>query len=43
MGSVNFEDLDEVPEKVDSTVSMAVSNAVHLARYLQQAQYPEPK
>ncbi|WP_337737946.1 flavodoxin family protein [Agrobacterium vitis] len=43
MGSTNFVDLPEVPEKVQSTVQMAVSNGVHLARLLAENQYPPPR
>jgi multimeric flavodoxin WrbA len=40
MGSTDFKDLDEVPDKVRSTVGVAVANAVHLARLLQDRPYP---
>ncbi|MBO3761413.1 NAD(P)H-dependent oxidoreductase [Ciceribacter sp. L1K22] len=42
MSSVNLVDLDEIPEKVKTTVDMAVSNALHLARLLSEAPYPPP-
>ncbi len=41
MGSVDFQDLDEVPEKVEGVVEVAVENAVHLARLLQAEPYPK--
>jgi multimeric flavodoxin WrbA len=40
MGSVDFKDLDEVPEKVQQTVDTLASAASHLARLLQQSPYP---
>lgn len=40
MGSVDFKDLDQVPDKVRSTTASAVRNAVHLAGLLKQAAYP---
>lgn len=40
MGSVDFKDLDEVPDKVSGTISMAASNAAHLARLLKAQPYP---
>jgi predicted CoA-binding protein len=40
MGSVDFADLDEVPEKVTSAAAQTASNAAHLARVLQEAPYP---
>ncbi|MCU1371393.1 MAG: flavodoxin [Ilumatobacteraceae bacterium] len=40
MGSVDFKDLDEVPEKVAETISTLTSNAVHLARLLADHPYP---
>lgn len=40
MGSVNYVDLDRVPDKVASTLSMAATNAAHLARILRQQGYP---
>lgn len=43
MQSVNFVDLKEVPAKVQTTIDMAVSNSVHLARLLVDQGYPEPK
>ncbi|OWY60670.1 NADPH-dependent oxidoreductase [cyanobacterium TDX16] len=41
MGSTDFKDLDEVPDKVQSTVDTAVANAVHLAASLADAPYPK--
>ncbi len=40
MGSVDFKDLPETPEKVLETAAMLASNAAHLARLLKQARYP---
>jgi multimeric flavodoxin WrbA len=40
MHATDYKDLPEMPEKVASTLSMAASNAAHLARLLKQAQYP---
>ncbi len=40
MGSVDFLDLDEVPEPVASQIATAARNAAHLARLLQSAPYP---
>ncbi len=42
MGSKDFKDLDEVPDKVGKTISTLAGNAVHLARLLQQSPYPPP-
>jgi multimeric flavodoxin WrbA len=40
LGKIDFQDLDEVPEKIAKTAAMAASNAAHLARLLQAATYP---
>ncbi len=40
MGSVDFSDLDEIPEKVTETVETAAANAAHLARLLQSSPFP---
>ncbi|HCB75197.1 flavodoxin family protein [Sphingomonas yantingensis] len=40
MGSVDFKDLDETPEKVTETAKMVASNAAHLAGLLKGAPYP---
>jgi multimeric flavodoxin WrbA len=40
MGSVDYNDLDEVPDAVASATTAAARNAVHLARALKQSQYP---
>jgi len=40
MGSTDFNDLDEVPEKVSQTAAMLASNAAHLARLLKTEGYP---
>lgn len=40
MGSTDFKDLDETPEKVVETAKMAASNAAHLARLLKSDTYP---
>ncbi len=38
--TVDYKDLDKVPEKVAATTSGAARNAAHLARSLSQAPYP---
>ena len=43
MGSIDFKDLKQTPKKVTSTIDTLASNAVHLARLLQQTPYPSPK
>lgn len=40
MGSVDFVDVAPVPENVQQMVTMAVSNAVHLAALLSEKPYP---
>ncbi len=40
MQSVNYVDLDGIPEKVEATLQMLASNTAHLARLLKQAEYP---
>jgi multimeric flavodoxin WrbA len=40
MGSTDYKDLDEVPEKTASATSMAARNAAHLARLLKDSAYP---
>lgn len=40
MGSVDFKDLDETPEKVVKTAKMVASNAAHLAGLLKDKPYP---
>jgi hypothetical protein len=40
MGSVDFGDLDEVPEQTRLTAAQTASNAAHLARLLAQSPYP---
>lgn len=40
MGSVDFVDLKQVPEKVSQSATMAASNAAHLAGLLKQNAYP---
>lgn len=40
LGSTDFQDLDEVPEKVTAMVGTAVANGVHLAGLLRAAPYP---
>ena len=40
MGSTDFIDLKEVPEKVDQTAAMVARNAAHLAKLLKAAPYP---
>lgn len=43
MGSTNFVDLPDVPEKVTTTVAMLARNTVHLAKLLKDSQYPGEK
>lgn len=43
MQTVDFKDLDEVPDPVASTVSSMTANAVHLAKALRVAPYPAPE
>ena len=43
MGTTNFVDLPEVPEKVATTVVMLARNTVHLANLLKKSQYPGEK
>ena len=40
MGSVDFKDLDEVPDKVTETAAMVAGNAAHLAGLLAKSPYP---
>lgn len=40
MGSVDFADLDEIPEKVTSAAAQTASNAAHLAALLAATPYP---
>ena len=40
MGSVDYQDLDAIPDKVKETLDMAASNAAHLARLLKSQAYP---
>ena len=40
MGSVDYKDLDEVPEKVATTTAALASNAAHLARLLRATPFP---
>lgn len=40
MGSTDFQDLDETPEKVTKTAKMVAGNAAHLAGLLKQSPYP---
>lgn len=40
MGSSDFKDLKQVPEKVSQNAAMIAANAAHLARLLQSAEYP---
>ena len=39
-GSVDFQDLDETPDKVTKTAKMVASNAAHLAGLLKATPYP---
>ncbi|MDX3910170.1 MAG: flavodoxin family protein [Sphingobium sp.] len=40
MGSIDFKDLKKVPDDVAQTAAMVASNAAHLARLLQERNYP---
>ena len=40
MGSVDFKDLEQVPDKVSETAGMVAGNATHLARLLTESPYP---
>ncbi|RXZ63937.1 flavodoxin family protein [Pelagerythrobacter rhizovicinus] len=40
MGSTDFKDLDQTPEKVTQTAGMVAANAVHLAGLLKEKPYP---
>ena len=40
MGSKNFKDLDETPDKVRETAKMVAGNAAHVARLLKDNPYP---
>jgi len=40
MGSVDFKDLDQTPEKVTKTAKMVAANAAHLAGLLKATPYP---
>ena len=40
MGKIDFQDLEDVPEKVTQTVDMLASNAAHLAGLLKDRPYP---
>ncbi|KRF09064.1 flavodoxin [Arthrobacter sp. Soil782] len=42
MQTVDFKDLDQVPDPVASTISSMSVNAVHLAKSLKAAPYPAP-
>ena len=42
MGSVDYHDLDETPEKTSGTTKAVAANAAHLARLLRTANYPAP-
>jgi multimeric flavodoxin WrbA len=42
MGSVDYRDLDEPPEKVAETTRMMATNLVHVARLLEAKPYPPP-
>ena len=43
MGSVDYQDLDSIPDKVAQTIRTVAANAVHLARLLEEHPYPAPK
>ncbi|WNO54562.1 flavodoxin family protein [Stakelama saccharophila] len=40
MGSVDFKDLDQVPDKTRKTAGMVAGNAAHLAKLLKEKPYP---
>ena len=40
MGSIDFKDLDQVPDKTDVTATTVAANAAHLARLLKNEPYP---
>ena len=40
MGSVDYQDLDDKPEKTVATTKMLAANATHLAKLLKTANYP---
>lgn len=40
MGSIDFKDLDDTPEKVAKTAAMVAGNAAHLAGLLRSSPYP---
>ncbi|MDX3911113.1 MAG: NAD(P)H-dependent oxidoreductase [Sphingobium sp.] len=40
MGKTDFKDLEEIPEKVQSTANLVASNAAHLAQLLKATPYP---
>ena len=40
MGSTDFKDLGQIPDKVTETAAMLASNAAHLARLLKDKTYP---
>jgi multimeric flavodoxin WrbA len=40
MGSTDYKDLDEVPEKVETTTRTVAANAAHVARLLKASPYP---
>lgn len=40
MGSVNYVDIEDMPDKVDEAIALASANAVHLAKTLKAAAYP---
>lgn len=40
MGSVDYKDLDEVPDSTATTTSTLAANAAHLARLLKAQPYP---
>ena len=40
MGSIDFKDLPNIPEKVEQTAALAASSAAHLAALLKERPYP---
>lgn len=42
MGSVDYKDLEHTPKKLKQTIETLASNAAHLAKLLDKANYPAP-
>lgn len=43
MHTIDYQDLEETPEKVASSIGTAARNAAHLARLLKAQEYPTPR